>query len=253
MAQFTGKVALVTGGGSGIGREIALAFAREGASVMVVDVVERGASETVNLIRSEGGKAEYVLGDVSKLADVQHAVQQTVQTYGKLNYACNNAGIAGESAVTAEMSEANWNRVIGINLSSVFFGIKAEIPELLKAGGGVIINTASILGVVGFASSAAYTSAKHGVVGLTKTAALEYATQGIRVNAIAPGFIYTPLIENGGMGEGTDAYNYISGLHAMKRMGKPSEVADAVIWLCSDKASFVTGATILIDGGYTAQ
>lgn len=253
MAQFDGKVAFVTGGGSGIGREVALGFAREGASVMVADVVEKGAAETVNLIRSAGGKAEYVLVDVSKLADVQHAIQQTVQKFGKLNYAVNNAGISGEQAVVADMSEAGWNRVIGINLNGVFFGVKSEIPEILRAGGGAIVNLASILGAVGFASSAAYTAAKHGVVGLTQSAALEYAAQGIRINAVAPGFIYTPMIMGIGMAEGSDAFNYISGLHAMKRMGRPSEIAEAIIWLCSDKASFVTGTTLFVDGGYTAQ
>ena len=253
MAQFDGKVAFVTGGGSGIGREVSLALSREGASVMVADLVEKGATETVNLIRNAGGKAEYVLLDVSKLADVQNAIQQTVRKFGKLNYAFNNAGIAGEQATVADVSEAGWNRVIGINLNGVFYGIKSEIPELLKAGGGAIVNTASILGVVGSASSAAYTAAKHGVIGLTQTAALEYATQGIRINAVAPGYIYTPLLEGAGMTEGSDIYKYISGLHAMKRMGTPAEIAEAVIWLFSDKASFVTGTALLVDGGYTAQ
>lgn len=253
MGQFDGKVAFVTGGGSGIGRETALAFAREGASVMIADIVEKGAVETVGMIRGLGAKAEYVLGDVSKLADVQRFIQQTVQTFGKLNFACNNAGIGGDQVPVADMSEANWNKVLGINLSGVFFGVKTEVPEMIKAGGGAIVNIASILGTVGFGAAAAYVAAKHGVVGLTQTAAIEYATQGVRVNAIGPGFIYTPLLSSAGMGEGTDMYNFIAGLHPMKRMGKPSEVADAVIWLCSEKATFVTGATILVDGGYTAQ
>jgi NAD(P)-dependent dehydrogenase (short-subunit alcohol dehydrogenase family) len=253
MSQFEGKVAFVTGGGSGIGREAALAFAREGASVMVADIVEKGALQTVDQIRAQGGKAECVIGDVSRMADVEAFIRTTVQTFGQLNFACNNAGIGGQSAPVADQTEESWNKVISINLNGVFFGMKFQIPEMIKAGGGAIVNIASILGTVGFGTASAYVAAKHGVVGLTKTAAIEYGTAGVRINAIGPGFIYTPMVAGAGFEEGSDTYNYISGLHAMKRMGRPEEVAEAVIWLCSDKASFVTGATLLVDGGYTAQ
>lgn len=253
MGQFAEKVAFVTGGGSGIGRETALAFARESAKVVVADIVPEGAQETVQMILQAGGQADCVTGDVSKSSDVEKFIRFTVERFGRLDYACNNAGIGGDQKPVADLSEENWNKVIGINLTGVFFGMKYEIPEMIKAGGGAIVNIASILGTVGFAAAGAYVAAKFGVVGLTKTAAIEYATAGIRVNSIGPGFIYTPLLTKAGFEEGTDTYNYIAGLHPMKRMGKPQEIAEAVVWLCSDKASFVTGHQMLVDGGYTAQ
>ncbi len=253
MAVFDEKVAFVTGGGSGIGRETALAFARDGAKVVVADIAPKGAMETVEMIRQAGGEADCVTGDVSNPSDVENFIRFTVDRFGRLDYACNNAGIGGEQNPTAEMSVEGWDKVLSINLSGVFYCMKYEIPELLKAGGGAIVNIASILGTVAFANSAGYVAAKHGVVGLTKTAAIEYATQNIRINSIGPGFIYTPLLSGAGFAEGTDTYNYISGLHPVKRMGRPEEIAEVVVWLCSDKASFVTGHQMLVDGGYTAQ
>jgi NAD(P)-dependent dehydrogenase (short-subunit alcohol dehydrogenase family) len=253
MAQFDGKVAFVTGGGSGIGRETALLFAKDGAKVMVADVVPQGAEDTVRMIRDGGGAGEFVIGDVSNSQDIQRMVAATVEKLGRLDYAVNNAGIGGEQNPVAAMSEQGWSKVIAINLTGVFLGMKYEIPEILKAGGGAIVNTASILGTVAFANSAAYVAAKHGVVGLTQTAALEYATQGIRINSIGPGFIYTPLVSSAGFTEGSDVYNYIAGLHPMKRFGRPEEIGEAIVWLCSEKASFVTGHQMLVDGGYTAQ
>ncbi len=177
----------------------------------------------------------------------------TVETYGRLDYACNNARIEGTQSLTADYAEEIWNRVIAVNLTGVWLCTKYEIPQMLKQGGGAIVNMASILGMVGFANASAYVAAKHGIIGLTKTAAVEYATQGIRVNAVCPAFIYTPMLERAGMKEGTEPYTMIANLHPLKRMGTPAEVAEVAIWLCSDAASFVTGHAILVDGGYVAQ
>lgn len=250
---FTGKVAVVTGASSGIGRATALAFAREGASVVVADRYEAGGQETVVMIRDQGGTAIHVTGDVSRDAEVAQLTDATIRTYGRLDYACNNAGVEGTQAPTADYPADQWDRVLAVNLTGVWLCMKHEIPAMLANGGGAIVNMASILGVVGFANAAAYTAAKHGVIGLTKVAAIEYATQGIRVNAVCPAFIATPMLERAGITEGTEMYAMLAGLHPIKRLGTPEEIAEAVLWLCSDKASFVTGHAMLVDGGYVAQ
>jgi NAD(P)-dependent dehydrogenase (short-subunit alcohol dehydrogenase family) len=251
--QFNGRVAIVTGAGSGIGRACAIAFAQEGARVVAADVDTVGNEQTVAMIRHNGGDSIAVHCDVSLSDNVQQMVRQTIATYGRLDYACNNAGVAGMSKPSGEYPEDEWERVIAINLTGVWLCMRYQIPEMLKTGGGAIVNIASILGHVGFANAPAYVAAKHGVVGLTKSAAIEYGTQGIRINAVCPAFIYTPLLEHAGIVEGSDIYNHIAERHPMKRMGTPEEVADMVTWLCSDKASFVTGVPMLIDGGYVAQ
>jgi NAD(P)-dependent dehydrogenase (short-subunit alcohol dehydrogenase family) len=251
MNTFTGKVTLVTGAASGIGREVALGYAREGARVVVSDVDDRGGQETVDLIRQAGGEAVYFHADVSDPAACQALVDFTLKTYGRLDVACNNAGIGGESNLTGEYSLEGWDKVIKTNLSSVFYCMRSEIPTMLQNGGGAIVNMASILGTVGFAAAPAYVAAKHGVLGLTKTAALEYGQQGIRVNAVGPAFIQTPMIA---ALENDPALNgMLVGRHPIGRLGKPEEVAELVLWLSSDKASFVTGSFYLVDGGYVAQ
>jgi len=245
-----GKVAIVTGASSGIGRATALAFAREGTQVVVSDVAVSGGEETVRLIRNNGGEAIFVPCDVSRSEDVQALVRQTVAQYGRLDFACNNAGIGGESAPTADYSEVGWNKVIGINLTGIFLCMKYEIPEMLKQGGGAIVNMASILGHVGFPAAPAYVAAKHGVIGLTQNAALEYAKQNLRVTAVCPAFIHTPMVDNGLPPE---ALTHIAAAHPIGRMGMPEEVAELVVFLCSDGATFITGNPILVDGGYVAQ
>jgi NAD(P)-dependent dehydrogenase (short-subunit alcohol dehydrogenase family) len=250
--RVDGKVALVTGGGSGIGRATALAFAREGAKVVVADVVVAGGEETVRLIKAAGGEATFVKADVAKAAEVEALVKKTVETYGKLDCAFNNAGIEGEIAQTTDCTEENWNRVVDIDLKGVWLCMKYEIPYMLKQGSGAIVNTASVAGLVGFQGLPAYVAAKHGVNGLTKTAALEYAKSGIRVNAVCPGVIQTPMVErafraNPQFGEAAAA------LEPVGRLGKPEEIAEAVVWLCSDAASFVTGLPMAVDGGLVAQ
>ena len=251
MNGLSGKIAVVTGGNSGIGLATAQAFAAAGTKVVIADISD--GSKTVNDIKKAGGDAIFVRTDVSKSSDIQALVKRTVETYGQLDFAVNNAGIGGPSATTGDYPEEDWNRVIGINLTGVWLCMKYELEQMLKQGNGAIVNMASILGWVGFANAPAYVAAKHGVIGLTKTAAIEYATQNIRINAVCPGFIYTPLLEEAGMVQGTDAYNAIANMHPMKRMGKPEEVADLVLWLCSEGASFVTGSAYLVDGGYVAQ
>ncbi len=251
MNGLSGKVAVVTGGSSGIGLATAQAFAAVSAKVVIADVED--GMNVVAGIRKAGGEAIFVKTDVSKSADIQALVRTTVETFGRLDFAVNNAGIGGTAARTGDYTEEDWNHVISINLTGVWLSMKYELEQMTRQGGGVIVNMASILGWVGFANSPAYVAAKHGVLGLTKTAAIEYAAQNIRINAICPAFIYTPLLENAGITEGTDAYNAIASLHPMKRMGKPEEVADLVLWLCSEGASFVTGSAYLVDGGYVAQ
>ncbi|HMM28631.1 MAG TPA: glucose 1-dehydrogenase [Aggregatilineaceae bacterium] len=250
MHGLEGKVAIVTGGGSGIGQSTALAYAREGVKVVVSDVDEQGGNETVRLIEAQGGEARFVRADVSKPAEVEQLVRATVEAFGALHFACNNAGIGGPAAPTGEYPIDGWEQVIAINLSGVFYCMRYQIPEMLKAGGGVIVNMASILGTVGYAQSPAYVAAKHGVVGLTKTAALEYSSQGIRVSAVCPAFIRTPLIEEN---LAQDVRDYLVTQHPVGRLGEPEEVAELVVWLCSDAASFIMGSPILVDGGYVAQ
>lgn len=245
------KVALVTGAASGIGRATALAFAREGARVVVSDMDTDGGNETVEQITAQNGEAFFVKTDVSVSAEVQHLVQQTVERYGRLDYACNNAGIGGEMAPTAEYSEESWNKVIGVNLTGVWLCMKYEIRQMQQQGGGAIVNMSSILGWVGFNGAPAYVASKHALHGLTKNAALEYAAHNIRVNAVCPAFIRTPLIEKTMSEE--QLSQMIVPLHPMGRIGTPEEVAELVIWLCSDKASFVTGSSYLVDGGYVAR
>ncbi|MBK6791138.1 MAG: SDR family oxidoreductase [Anaerolineales bacterium] len=253
MNEFKNKVALVTGAGSGIGRACALMFAKAGAKLIVADIVVAGGEETVRLINTAGGEAVFTSCDVTKSEEVKSVMTTALKNYGRLDYACNNAGIGGPSMLTGEYKEEDWRAVIDVNLIGAWLCMKYELEIMQKQGGGVIVNMASILGKVGFATASAYVAAKHGLIGLTETAALEYATQNIRVNAVCPGFIYTPLLEKAGMKTGTDLHTQISNLHPMKRMGTSEEIANAVTWLCSDAASFITGHALMVDGGYTAQ
>ncbi len=253
--QFDGKVASVTGAASGIGRAVALAFGRQGAKVVVSDVARQGGDETVRLLKEAGGEALFVPCDVSQSKEVERLISTTVASYGRLDAAVNNAGIEGVLTTVVDYPEEMWQKVININLTGSWLCMKYEIPQMLKQGGGAIVNMASILGIVGFATASAYTAAKHGLIGLTQVTALEYATQGIRVNAVCPGFIETPMVMQRGVAAGShpEAYQQIAALHPIKRLGKPEEIAAAAVWLCSDAASFVTGAFLPVDGGYTAQ
>jgi NAD(P)-dependent dehydrogenase (short-subunit alcohol dehydrogenase family) len=250
--QFSGKVALVTGGSSGIGRATSVAFAREGASVVFADIDEAGAEETMGMIESAGGKAVFVRADVSKAADVKAIVDKAIHDFDRLDFAHNNAGIDGEFASIVANTEENFDHVIGVNLKSVWLGMKYQIPEMRKRGGGAIVNSASVAGLVAFRTMGPYVASKHGVIGLTKAAALEYSNFGIRVNAICPGAIRTPMID-AFINNDTETERSMSALQPIGRMGKPEEVAGLVLWLCSDAAKFITGASIAIDGGIVAQ
>ena len=247
-----GKVALVTGASSGIGRATALTFAREGAKVVVSDVALEGGEETASLIREAGGEALFVSADVSQAAQVEALVAKTVETYGRLDAAHNNAGVEGSSVMTTDYTEADWDQVIAINLTGVWLCMKYQIPHMLTQGGGAIVNTSSAAGLLGFRRGSAYVASKHGVLGLTKTAALEYAKSGIRVNAVCPGAIDTPM-----MGRLTDHRPHraakMASFEPVGRMGSPQEIAESVVWLCSDAASFVTGHAMSVDGGLVVQ
>jgi NAD(P)-dependent dehydrogenase (short-subunit alcohol dehydrogenase family) len=248
--SFAGKVAFVTGAANGIGRAVALAFAHEGASVVVADVSEQGNQETARMIEEAGGRALAVKCDVSRAEDVKAALDHAVETFGRLDFAFNNAGVEQPLTATADLTEMEWDRIVDVNLRGVFLCMKHEIPLMLKQGGGAIVNTSSGAGVKGFAGQAAYCAAKHGVVGLTKAAALDYATANIRVNAVCPGIIETPMMDrfSGGTPEGRER---VIAQEPVGRMGKPEEIAAAVVWLCSDAAAFVVGHAMVIDGGQT--
>ncbi|MBK9750915.1 MAG: SDR family oxidoreductase [Chloroflexi bacterium] len=250
MSLLAEKVILVTGGASGIGRETALALAGEGARVVVSDVNAALGAETAEQIQAAGGGAIFVPCDVSKAEQVRALIAATDETYGHLDGAFNNAGVGGVMATTADQGEAAWDQVINVNLKGVWLCMKYELPLLLKSGGGVIVNTASVAGLVGFPYASAYDASKHGVIGLTKTAALEYAAQNIRVNAICPGFTDTPMVRDM-VQVAPHMQRRVTG-NPMRRLGTVQEIAETVVWLLSHKASFITGQAIAIDGGLTA-
>jgi NAD(P)-dependent dehydrogenase (short-subunit alcohol dehydrogenase family) len=250
--RLGGKVAIVTGASGGIGRATARALACEGAQVVVADVSESGGQETVNLINANGGSAFFVRTDVSKDDDVKAMVQRAVEQFGGIDLAFNNAGIEGVQAPAADFAEKDWNRVLSINLTGVWLCMKYEIPEMLKRGGGAIVNCSSVAGLVGFPGIAPYVASKHGVVGLTKTAALDYATADIRINAICPGVIETEMIHRF-THEDPRAETQMAEMAPVHRMGRPEEIADAVIWMLSDASSFTTGQAIAVDGGFVTR
>lgn len=249
-----GKAALVTGGGSGIGRATALAMAREGARVAVSDLSKDGIDETVALINAAGGQSIAIQGDVTDEADVANMVARTVLAFGRIDCAFNNAGVAARSVGPPgqrihELTQASVAKMFSVNLMGVFLCLKYEVAQMLKqGGGGAIVNTASIAGLVGLATSGHYVATKHGVVGLTKSAAIEYAQDGIRVNCVNPGYIKTPMTKE----TMDERYDEIIAKVPVRRLGVPEEIAEAVVWMCSDKASFMTGASHVIDGGYSA-
>lgn len=248
-----GKVAFVTGAGGGIGRAAALGFAREGADVVVADISEKENQQTARMIEEQGGRALAVRCDVTRVEDVKAALDNTVATFGRLDFAFNNAGIEPRNpAPTADYDLDEWERIIAIDLRGVFLCMKYEIPLMLKSGGGAIVNTSSGAGVIGIKGSPAYTAAKHGVIGLTRAAALDYASQNVRVNAVCPGYIDTPMMDRftGGTEEGRAK---VISEEPIGRMGRPQEIADAVLWLCSDASAFVIGSALVIDGGQTIQ
>jgi NAD(P)-dependent dehydrogenase (short-subunit alcohol dehydrogenase family) len=251
--RVSGKVALITGGGSGIGRATAIVFAREGAKVAIADYNRNGGEETVRMIKGAGGEAFFMEANVAIAKQVEAMVAKTIETYGRLDCAFNNAGIEGEMGGNiAECSEENWGRLIAINLTGVFLCMKYEIPQMLKFGGGSIVNTASAAGLIGLPGGTAYVATKHGVAGLTKSAALEYAKSGIRINAVCPGFIRTAMTERV-MDRGSISEDAMIAAEPIGRIGKPEEIANVVLFLCSDDASFVTGLPLPVDGGYVAQ
>lgn len=253
----TRRGSIITDGASGIGRATALTFAREGAKLVIADMNEDGGQQTVHMITENGGNATFVRVDVTSATEVEAMIGKAIETYGRLDCAYNNAGISGrgiageQRALTADYPEQRWHQVIAINLTGVWLCMKYEIQQMLRQGGGVIVNTASVAGLIGLPASSAYVASKHGVVGITRTAALEYAKQGIRVNCVCPGYIQTPMTEPGMQDPERMALMIAS--EPVGRMGKPEEVAEAVAWLCSDAASFVTGHTVTVDGGYVVQ
>jgi NAD(P)-dependent dehydrogenase (short-subunit alcohol dehydrogenase family) len=248
--DYGDKVAIVTGAASGIGEATAETIARMGAKVVVADYDESRGSDVVDKIGSNGGTAAFFKVDVGRAEQVEAMVQFAIDTFGGLHVAVNNAGIGGAQAPTGEHPLEDWHRVIDVNLNGVFYGMRYEIPAILESGGGAIVNMASILGTVGFANSPAYVAAKHGVVGLTKNAALEYSARGIRINSVGPAFIQTPLLD-ANLDQAT--LDFLKTIHPIQRLGSAQEVANLVAFLCSDEAAFCTGAYYLVDGGYTAQ
>jgi NAD(P)-dependent dehydrogenase (short-subunit alcohol dehydrogenase family) len=249
MGALEGKVAVVTGAAKGIGRASAQVFAREGASVVVADIDEAGGRETVTLIELAGGRASFILTDVSVKADVYAMAQHAVDAFGGLDCAHNNAGIAAPMVPLAEYPDDGWDHTIAVMLTGVYHCLKAEIPLMLERGGGAIVNTASGVGLVGYPCQAAYTASKHGVIGLTKVAALDYGAKGVRVNAICPGTARTPMVDEA-VREDPSLDAYLKTLHPIGRIGEAMEIAEAAVWLCTPAASFVLGAALPVDGGY---
>jgi NAD(P)-dependent dehydrogenase (short-subunit alcohol dehydrogenase family) len=250
--QFDGKVAVVTGGASGIGRAAAVAFAREGAAVVVVDVATVAGKETARKIAQSGARSIFIKTDVTKASQVKKMVREIEQAYGRLDFAFNNAGIDGVRAATAKYPEETWTEVLDINLTGVFLCMKHEIPLMLRQGGGAIVNMSSVAGVTGFPAHAAYTASKHGVIGLTKTAALEYAKAGLRVNALCPSYTRTAMLERIVQAQ-PDLEAKLQARVPMGRLGAPEEIAAAAVYLCTDAASFITGHALVMDGGIMAE
>ena len=249
--SFDGKVVLVTGGSAGIGRAAVLAYARAGARVVIGDINVAEGEETVHAVEEAGGEAAFIRTDVSQRSDVEALVEGAIARFGRLDCAFNNAGVDNRHFPVGELPEAEWDRVIGINLKGMMFCLRYEIPRMVAFGGGAIVNSSSVVGLIGSPVSAAYISSKHGITGLTRSAALDYANKGIRVNAVCPGVIRTAIIE-AYLKETPDAAAQLATQAPMGRMGSPEEVAAAVVWLSSDEASFVNGQTLAIDGGWTA-
>src|SRR3989440_2043437 len=252
MKEFEGKVAMITGGGSGIGRATAVAFAREGAKVVIGNRNVQRGEETVAMIRKAGGEANFKRTDVLVAAEIEALVEHTMKTYGRLDLAFNNAGVEGDVKPLIEQTEANYDAVMDVNVKGVWLSMKYEIPRMLKQGGGAIVNCSSVAGLIGFPNVAIYIASKHAVIGLTKTAALEYSAQGIRINAVNPAVIDTEMVDRLAAGVSTEKNN-LSTLHPIGRIGRVEEVAEAVLWLCSSKSSFVTGHSLIVDGGFTAR